>query len=181
MDDIALELKEKGKRTIEVLKSNFATIRTGRANAAILDRVECDYYGDKMPIKDICSINAPEPRMLVIKPYDAQDVKTIVAAINASDIGINPIVDSNTIRLAIPALNEERRRELVKTAKRYSEDSKVAIRNLRRDYIDLIKSDETISENLEKVILEDIQKAVDSLMKDIDNLTQEKEKEIMSV
>ena len=111
--DIILEIaKEKMEKSVESLKSNYATIRTGRASASLLDRVEANYYGSPTPVNQIASITIPEPRQLLVKPFDKDDLKAIVAAINASDLGINPIVDGVSIRLILPALNEERRREL---------------------------------------------------------------------
>lgn len=181
MDAITLEGQDKINKTIEVLVDNFKTLRTGRASASILDRVECDYYGDKILINQIASVSVPEPRQLLIKPYDRNDIKAIVSGLGAANLGINPVVDSDSIRLVMPALTEETRRDLVKKAKSYSEECKVAIRNIRRDYIDLIRDDETMSEDLQKRIETEFQKVVDESMKKVDDLFSNKEKEIMAI
>ncbi len=181
MDEIALECKEKLSKTVEVFKAELATLRTGRASPAILDRVECDYYGDKIAINQISSISVPEPRQLLIKPYDRGDIKSIAAAINASNIGLNPIVDADSIRLIIPALTEETRRDLVKRAKATSENSKVAVRNIRRDYIDFVKSEDDFTDDYKKRVQDDIQKVVDEAIADIDKIFADKEKDIMAI
>ena len=146
-DIILLDAEEKMTKTVEALKSNFATLRTGRAATSMLDRIEVGYYGSMTPINQLSSITIPEPRQLLIKPYDRNDLKSIVAAINASDLGLNPINDGTAIRLIIPPLTEERRRELAKLAKKYAEDSKVAIRNIRRDAMDEVKKDSSFTED----------------------------------
>ena len=114
---------------IEALKKSLSTLRTGRASAKMLDGIQVEYYGDKIPLNQIASIQVPEPRQLVVKPYDRNDMKAIISALNASNIGITPINDGNLVRLNVPALTEERRREIAKTAKKYAEEGKVAIRN----------------------------------------------------
>ena len=114
MDELAVFAKERMQKSINNLKDQFNTLRTGRANAAVLDRVECDYYGDKLPIKDICAISSPEPRQLIVKPYDKSDVKSVYTAIVASDLGFNPTNEGDQIRILIPALTEDKRRELAK-------------------------------------------------------------------
>lgn len=171
----------KTNKTIEALKGSFATIRTGRANASLLDRIEADYYGDKMPISQIASITVPEPRQLLVKPYDRNDLKAILSAIAASDIGINPINDGGNIRLNMPPLTEERRHDLVKLAKKYTEEAKVAIRNIRHDYFSFIKEDDSYSNDLKERIEAEIQKVVDEAMKKIEEQFVLKEKEIMVV
>ena len=138
-DIILLEAEEKMEKTVESLKSNYHTLRTGRAATSMLDRIEIDYYGSMTPINQLSSITIPEPRQLLIKPYDRNDLKAIVGAINASDLGLNPINDGTAIRLVIPPLTEDRRRDLAKLAKKYAEDSKVAIRNVRREAMDEVK------------------------------------------
>ena len=132
-------------------------------------------------INQISSITVPEPRQLLIKPYDKNDVKAIVTAINASDLGINPINEGLQIRLMIPVLTEERRRELTKQARKYGEEAKVAIRNIRREYIDLIKEDEEMPEDYQKRVLDEIQKVTDESIKIIDQVVADKEKEMMSL
>jgi len=177
LDNCELRMGE----TIDHLVSNFNTLRTGRANATLLDNLYCDYYGDKMAVKDISMINTPEPRQLLIVPYDQGDVKTIVAAINSSDIGINPIVDGKQIRLILPPLNEDRRKELVKKAKGYAEEAKVAIRNIRRDGMDDIKKDSSYTEDSRKKEEADLQKLTDKYIAKTDEAFKEKEKDIMSI
>ena len=181
MDELALEALDKMEKTVQVFKANLNTLRTGRANAALLDRIEVEYYGDKILIGQIASITVPEPRQLLVKPYDKGDLKSIVSAINTSDISINPIVDGDQIRLIIPALTEETRRDLVKRAKVYSEESKVAIRNIRREYVDFVKSSDDYSDDLKKRIEGEIQKVTDESNKKIEDVLVTKEKEIMSI
>ncbi len=181
MDEIALEAKEKMAKTIEAFKAELATLRTGRATPAMLDRIECDYYGDKIAINQISSISVPEPRQLLIKPYDRGDVKSIASAISASNLGINPIVDADSIRLIIPALTEDTRRDLVKKAKATSENSKVAIRNIRRDYLDFVKDTDDFTDDYKKRVQDDIQKVVDEAIAEIESILVEKEKDIMSM
>lgn len=181
MDDYALEAKEKMNKCIEVYRNSLVTLRTGRANPAMLNSIEVDYYGSPTPINQISSITVPEPRQLLIKPYDRNDVKSVVAAINASDLGLNPINEGIAVRLIIPALTEERRRDIVKQAHKYAEDAKVAVRNVRRDYMDVVKIDDSYTEDTLKRAQEDIQKVTDEATKDIDLILQEKEKEIMAI
>jgi len=181
MDAYALEAKEKMNKSIENFKMSLSTLRTGRASASMLNGIEVDYYGSPTPVNQIASISIPEPRQLLIKPYDKNDVKSIVAAINASDLGINPINEGQVIRLIIPVLTEERRKEIVKQARRYAEDTKVAIRNIRRDYMDILKIDDSYSEDLERRAQDDIQKVTDESVKNVDLVLQDKEKELMSL
>lgn len=181
MDAIALEAQEKMGKSIESLKNSLATLRTGRANAQMLSGIDIDYYGSPTPINQIATISIPEPRQLLIKPYDKNDVKSVVSAIHSSDLGINPINEGTQVRLIIPALTEERRRDIVKQAKKYGEEAKVAIRNIRRDYMDLVKLDDEMSEDLQKRVQDDIQKVTDEATKKVDTIVSEKEKEIMTV
>ncbi|MCR5332876.1 MAG: ribosome recycling factor [Bacilli bacterium] len=181
MDEITLEAKEQMGKTIEALKSELAVLRTGRASAAMLDRVECEYYGEKMFIKDLCAISSPEPRQLVVKPYDRNDIKAVATGISASNIGINPIVEADCIRLIIPALTEETRRDLAKKAKAIAENSKVSIRNVRREFIDLVKESDDMTDDLKKRVQDEIQKVVDEKISEVESVFQEKEKEIMSI
>lgn len=181
MDEITLEAKEQMGKTIEALKSELAVLRTGRASAAMLDRVECEYYGEKMFIKDLCAISSPEPRQLVVKPYDRNDIKAVATGISASNIGINPIVEADCIRLIIPALTEETRRDLAKKAKAIAENSKVSIRNVRREFIDLVKESDDMTDDLKKRVQDEIQKVVDEKISEVESIFQEKEKEIMSI
>ncbi len=179
--DILDEIELKMTKTVESLEGNLNTLRTGRASSALLDNLYCDYYGDKMLVKDIAAIKVPEPRQLLIMPYDAGDLKSIVAAINASEIGINPIVDGKQIRLNMPPLTEDRRKELAKKAKAYGEENKIAIRNIRRDAMDLIKKDDSYTEDSRKKEEEAIQKLTDSFIKKVDETVKAKEAEIMAI
>ena len=181
MDAIALDAKERMGKTVESLRGSLATLRTGRASPAIVAGVEIDYYGSMTPINQISSVTIPEPRQLLIKPYDKNDVKAIVSAINAANLGLNPINEGTMIRLIIPALTQERRVEISKQARRYGEEAKVAIRNIRREYIDLVKDDDSMSEDYQKNVLDDIEKVTGDTIKSIDNIVSEKEKEIMSI
>lgn len=179
--EILDEIELKMTKTVESLEGNLNTLRTGRASSALLDNLYCDYYGDKMLVKDIAAIKVPEPRQLLIMPYDAGDLKSIVAAINASEIGINPIVDGKQIRLNMPPLTEDRRKELAKKAKAYGEENKIAIRNIRRDAMDLIKKDDSYTEDSRKKEEEAIQKLTDSFIKKVDETVKAKEAEIMAI
>ena len=181
MDDYAIEAQGKMEKTIENLRSSLATLRTGRANAAMLAGVQVDYYGYPTPINQIASVSVPEPHQLLVKPYDRNDVKAIVTAINAANIGLNPINEGTQIRLMVPVLTEDRRREIVKSAKKYGEEAKVAIRNIRRDYMDIIKIDEDLSEDFQKRAEDDVQKVTDDAVKKVDSVIAEKEKEIMEI
>ena len=181
MDEFALDAQEKMNKTTESLRASLATLRTGRASPAILAGVQIDYYGSMTPINQVSSITVPEPRQLLVKPYDKNDVKAIVSAINAANLGLNPINEGTVIRLIIPALTEERRVEISKQARKYGEDAKVAIRNIRREYMDLVKEDDSMSEDYQKNVTDDIQKVTDEVIKNIDSIVSEKEKEIMSI
>ena len=181
MDDYALEAQEKMGKSIESYRGTLATLRTGRASPSMLNGIEVDYYGTMTPINQMSSVSVPEPRQLLIKPYDKNDAKAIIAAINKSDLGINPINEGTQIRLLIPALTEERRREIVKQAKKYGEDIKVAIRNIRRDYVELAKDDEAYTEDYQKKMLEDLEKVTADAIKMVDQVVAEKEKELMSL
>ena len=181
MDAYALEAQEKMNKSIESYRGSLSTLRTGRASPAMLNGIEVDYYGSPTPLNQISSISVPEPRQLLIKPYDKNDVKNVCAAINASDLGLNPINEGVCLRLIIPVLTEDRRREIVKQAHKYAEEAKVAIRNIRRDYMDILKIDDSYSEDLLKRAQDDVQKVTDEATKNIDNILAEKEKEIMAI
>ncbi len=181
MDEIVLEAQGKMNKSIEILRGTLATLRTGKASPALLNNLEIDYYGSPTPVNQISSISVPEPRQLLIKPYDRNDVKAIVTAINASDLGLNPINEGTQIRLMIPVLTEERRREITKQAHKYGEETKVSIRNVRRDYIDFIKNDDSMSEDYQKRVLDDMQKITDEAVKTVDQVIAEKDKELMSL
>jgi len=181
MDAYALEAQDKMNKTIAVLQENLGSLRVGKASPALLNGIMVDYYGSPTPINQISSISVPEPRQLLIKPYDKNDAKNIVTAINASNIGINPINEGTLIRLMIPALTEDRRRDIVKQAKKYGEDTKVSIRNIRRDYMDILKIDDSYPEDLQKRAQEDIQKVTDEAIKNVDSIIANKEQEIMQL
>lgn len=181
MDELAIECKEKMKKCIANLNENYNTLRTGRASASLLDRIQCDYYGDKMPINQICAISSPDPRQLLIKPYDRSDVRAVYAAIAASDQNLNPTLNGDQIYINIPALTEDKRKELVKKAKVFTEQTKVAIRNVRRDYMDFLKESDDYSEDLEKRIIDDIDKVTSDILKEADDAFNTKEKDIMVI
>lgn len=178
------EQENKMKKTIDVLLHEFGTIRAGRANAAVLDRIVIDYYGAPTPIQQVASISSPEARTLVIQPWDGSTLKLIDKAIQTSDLGINPQNDGKIIRLIFPPLTEERRKELTKQVKKIAEDSKVAVRNVRRDAMEQFKAMKKKSEITEddlKSAEEDIQKLTDKYCKEIDALSAKKEKELLEV
>ncbi len=176
--------EEKMRKSIDSVAADFASVRAGRANASVLDRIMVDYYGSPTPIQQIASITSPDPRSLVIQPWDTSAVKLIKKAIETSDLGINPQDDGRSLRLAFPQLTEERRKELVKLIHKYSENGKVAIRNIRRDAMDYFKKQEKKSEITEdelKQAEKDLQKMTDDSCKKIDELLARKEKELMAV
>ena len=176
--------EEKMRKSINSVSADFAAVRAGRANAAVLDRIMVDYYGTPTPIHQIASIGSPDPRTLTIQPWDAQAVKLICKAIQESDLGINPQNDGKIIRLAFPQLTEERRKELVKQIAKYAEGGKVAIRNIRRDAVEAFKAQKKngeITEDDMKIAEKDIQKMTDDMSKEIDALTEKKEKELLEV
>ena len=175
---------EKMDKTLEVLKSQFASVRAGRASAGVLDQVSVEYYGVATPINQVGTITSPDPRTLVIEPWDKGLLKEIEKAIQMSDVGINPQNDGKLIRLVFPQLTEERRKELTKQIKKYGEESKVAVRNVRRDAMDAIKNmkkKSEITEDDQKVAEKDLQKVTDDYVKRIDELCAKKEKELMEL
>ena len=177
-------IDEKMDKVIERLEVNFSEIRAGRANPAILNKVQVEYYGAMSPLSQIASISVPEARLIVIQPWDKSLLSQIVRAIEMSDIGINPMNDGQVIRLNFPELTEERRKDLVKEVKKLSEESKVAIRNVRRDEMDLVKAqlkNSEISEDEAKSDEAKIQKKTDDYVAKIDEITAKKEKDIMTV
>ncbi len=178
------ETKEKMTKTLSVLKAELAGLRAGRANAQVLDRIAVDYYGSMTPINQLGNISTPEPRMLIIALWDTKMIPAVEKAIQKSDLGINPANDGKVIRLVFPELTEERRKDLVKTVRKKGEESKVAIRNIRRDLNDQIKKqkkDSLITEDDQKKLEEKGQKLTDEFIKDIDAILAAKEKEILSV
>jgi len=178
------EIKEKMSKTIESLNVRLSEVRAGRANPAILNKVKIDYYGTPTPINQVAGISVPEARMIVIQPWDASVLKDIEKAILASEIGINPNNDGKVIRLNFPELTEERRKELVKEIKKYAEETKVAVRNSRRDAIEKFKAMQKQGEMTEdelKSAEEEVQKITDKNIEEIDKMIQNKESEIMSI
>ena len=178
------EYKERMTKTLNVLKAELAGLRAGRANAQVLDRITVDYYGSMTPINQLGNISTPEPRMLIIALWDTKMIPAVEKAIQKSDLGINPANDGKIIRLVFPELTEERRKDLVKTVRKKGEESKVAIRNIRRDLNDQIKKqkkDSVITEDDQKKLEEKGQKMTDEFIKDIDAILAAKEKEILSV
>ena len=183
MSDYA-EFESKMQKTCDALETQFATIRAGRANSAVLDQIQVDYYGSPTPINQVASIATPDPRSLLIQPWDGSILKDIEKAILTSDLGINPQNDGKMIRLVFPPLTEERRVELVKQTKKYGEEGKVAIRNIRRDAIEKFKKMQKASEITEddyKNIEKDIQKLTDDFSKKIDGILAKKEKELTEI
>ncbi len=179
-DMILLETEEKMEKTVQSMLKEFSKIRTGRANATILDSITIEYYGSPSPVRQISNVSTPEANQLLIKPYDASTLKLIERAINSSDLGINPINDGVSLRLIFPKLTEERRRELVKSLGKLTEGAKVAIRNIRRDGNDAIKK-LSLPEDDEKGYIEDIQKLTDKYVELVDKETEKKEKELMEI
>ena len=178
------EFEHKMKKTCEALSAQLATIRAGRANASVLDQITVDYYGSATPLNQVASIGSPDPRTLVITPWDASILKGIEKAIQESDLGINPQNDGKCIRLAFPQLTEERRKELVKQIHKYAEGGKVAVRNIRRDALENFKKQQKASEITEdelKIAEKDLQKMTDDSCKELDKILENKEKELMSV
>ncbi|MGN1413008.1 MAG: ribosome recycling factor [Anaerovoracaceae bacterium] len=184
METIKKNLEERSKKTISVLKEDLNTVRAGRANPALLDKVSVQYYGSPTPLKNLSNISTPDPRTLLITPFDPKSIGEIEKAINMANIGINPSNDGKCIRLVIPPVTEDRRKELTKTVKKMGEESKVAVRNLRRDANDHLKKMEKnheITEDESKKALDDVQKATDKVIKEIDEIVAAKEKEILEV
>jgi len=176
--------ESKMKKSIDSVAADFAAVRAGRANAAVLDRIMVDYYGTATPIQQIAAIASPDPRTLLITPWDASALRAIEKAILGSDLGINPANDGKSLRLAFPQLTEERRKELVKQISKYAEGGKVAIRNIRRDAVDkfkAMKKNSEITEDDLKIAEKDIQKLTDDMCKEVDKLLAAKEKELMAV
>ena len=173
---------ERMLKTIEVVKANYASVRAGRANAAVLDRIQVEYYGTPTPLNQVAAIASPDPRTLTIQPWDATLLKAIEKAIQTSDLGINPQNDGRIIRLNFPQLTEERRKDLIKQVRKYGEDGKVALRNIRRDAMEEFKKKKKASELTEddvKGLEKELQEQTDKRCKDIDGLTAKKEQELL--
>ena len=184
MNTVFAFAEEKMGKTVNVLNSDYAAIRAGRANASVLDKIRVDYYGTPTPINQMAAISVAEARILVIQPWDSSTLAPIEKAIQTSDIGINPQNDGKVIRLTFPQLTEERRKELGKEVKKTAEDSRIAVRSIRRDCIDKVKKMEKSSEITEddlKVAEKKLQDITDKYIKEIDKLAEAKEKEIMAI
>jgi ribosome recycling factor len=182
-NSIKKSTEERMEKAIQALKKDLATLRAGRASPLLLDRIQVEYYGSQTPIQQLAAINIPDSRTLMIQPWDKTAIGSIEKAIQKSDLGLTPSNDGNTIRLTIPALTEERRTELVKTTKKFGEEAKVAIRNIRRDANDEIRKLEKvqISEDESKRHQDEIQKLTDRFVSEVDKVLSSKEKEIMEV
>jgi len=182
IDSVRQEAKQRMEKSVEALKKDFSHVRTGRATPSLLDGIKVEYYGTIMPVNQVATISVPEARLILIQPWEKTMLPVIEKAIKASDLGLNPQNDGNLIRVPIPALSEERRKELVKHCKKISEDNKVAIRNVRRDANDRLKKaekDKEITQDESKKSQEEIQKLTDAKIADIDKLLEAKEKEIL--
>ena len=184
MAELQASHESKMKKAISILQSDYASIRAGRATPALLDRIMVEYYGTPTPINQVANVSVPEPRSIIIQPWEKNLIKDIEKAILKSDLGINPNSDGIVIRLIIPQLTEQRRQEIVKMVKKKGEECKVIIRNIRRDANELIKKEEkdkSISEDDAKKAQEVMQKATDKYIKEVDLVCQQKEKEVMEV
>jgi ribosome recycling factor len=184
MQDVRSSNEERMKKTVANLKEGFASLRTGRASASLFDRIRVDYYGEKSPLNQVANISIPEARLIVIQPWDKNLIGEIEKAIRASELSLNPSNDGKVIRISIPPLTEERRKELVKLAKAQAEQSRVAVRNIRRDGNDELKKllkDAAITEDDESKGTAELQKLTDSYIGHVNQVLEEKEKEIMEV
>lgn len=184
MDLVISSCEERMKKSIASLKDDFAAVRTGRASAALLDKIRVDYYGEKTPVSGVANISVPEARLIVVSPWEKNMISEVEKAIRSSELSLNPSNDGKVIRIAIPPLTEDRRKELVKQCKAMAEQSRVAIRNIRRDGNDELKKmlkDTEISEDVEKKGAETLQKLTDSYIAEIASILEAKEKEILEV
>jgi ribosome recycling factor len=184
MQNVIPESEERMKKTVASLKDGYASLRTGRASAALFDKLRVDYYGEKSPLSQVANISIPEARLIVIQPWDKNLIGEIEKAVRSSELSLNPSNDGKVIRIAIPPLTEERRKELVKLARNHAEQSRVAVRNIRRDGNDELKKllkDAAITEDDETKASEDLQKLTDSYIGKVNQVLEEKEKEIMEV
>jgi ribosome recycling factor len=181
IDELLQDATRRMDKSVESTHGELNSIRTGRASAALLDRVQVDYYGQKTPLKQLATINVPEPRMLTVQPFDPNALKEIERAIQESDLGLNPSNDGKIIRLPIPQLTEERRQELVKVARQIAEEGRVAVRNVRRDVIHHLKEEQNVSSDEEHRAEERVQKLTDDHVHKIDDLLKRKEAEITEV
>jgi len=184
MHKVIVSSEERMKKTLASLKDDFAAVRTGRASASLFDKIRVEYYGEKTPLAQVANISVPEARLIVIQPWDKSTIIEIEKAIRSSELSLNPSNDGKVIRIAIPPLTEERRKDLAKHAKAMTEQSRVAVRNIRRDGNDELKKmlkDGDLTEDEEARTSEELQKLTDVWIKEINRLLEEKEKEIMEV
>lgn len=180
IDDLLTSTRERMKKTVEATRNDFTSLRTGRANPALLDRVVVNYYGSPTPLRQLASIGAPEPRLLTVTPFDKGSMKDIEKAISDAELGFNPANDGQLIRLPVPELTEERRRDMVKLARKMAEEGRVAVRNVRRDAISDLKAGDTTEDDVRRGEA-DIQKLTDEHVALIDEALKSKEAEIMEV
>ncbi len=181
IDDLITDAGRRMDKSVESTHAELNTIRTGRASAALLDRVQVDYYGQLTPLNQLATLNVPEPRLLTVQPFDPSSVAAIERAIQESDLGLNPANDGKVIRLPIPQLTEERRKELVKVARQIAEDGRIALRNVRRDVIHNLKEESSVGADEERRAEERVQKLTDDHVSRIDDLLKRKEAEITEV
>ncbi len=184
MEELYQKTKDRMEKCLDSLERDYKSIRAGRANPSLLDRINVDYYGSPTPLNQMAAISAPDPRMLMIQPWDVSTLKEIERAINASDLGINPSNDGKVIRLVFPAPNEERRKELVKDVSKRCEEAKVSIRNVRRDSMDALKKmkkNNEITEDEQHDGEDELQKITDKYIKQADEISDKKEKEVLTI
>lgn len=184
VNTVMKETKARMEKTLDATKHDFSTVRTGKANPQLLDSVQVDMYGSKMPLNQVATISAPEPAMITIQPWDKNALQPIEKAIQKSDLGLNPSNDGNMIRIVIPPLNEERRKEFVKLIKKMAEDGRIAVRNHRRDAIETLRKaekDKEISEDDSRRLQKEVQELTDSYIEKVDEAVESKEAEIMQV
>ncbi|HAS55948.1 MAG TPA: ribosome recycling factor [Firmicutes bacterium] len=181
MDAYTLEASEKMNKSVDSLSLGLSKLRSGRANPSMLNGVKCDYYGEKMDITSLCSISMPEPRQLYVKPYSREDLKAVASGIASANLGINPQIEADGIRIVVPPLTEDIRKDIAKKAKTMGDEAKVSIRNIRRDYLSLLKEDDSMSDDYKDRVEEEIQKEVESFNKKIDEIIANKTKEIMTI
>ena len=181
MDAYVIDCKERFDKTLAALNQNLGKLRSGRANPAMLNGIKCDYYGEKMDITSLCSVSMPEPRQLLVKPYSREDLKSVASAIAGANLGINPQVEADCVRLIIPPMTEEIRKDIAKKAKALGDEAKVAVRNIRRETLSLLKEDDSMSDDYKERVEEDIQKELEAINKKVDEVIAEKTKEIMSI
>jgi ribosome recycling factor len=181
---IEANAEQRMKKAIQVTREEFMTIRTGRASTSLVDRISVEYYGTEMPLVQLATVSSPEPRLLVVHPFDKTSIPAIEKAILQSDLGITPGNDGNVVHLPIPALNEERRKDLIKVIRNIAEEGRIAIRNIRRDsndHLKVLKKDKQVSEDDERRAEEEVQKLTDKHIREIDEMLKNKEQEILEV